>query len=393
MTPQPRNIAFVSPRFPEGPTVGGAETLLKNLAIHAVSAGYKVSFLTTCARNHYTWENEVPSGTKIMDGIEVHFFPVDSDRDIPAFLQAQRAVSSARFSQEEETVWLKNNVNSRALMDHLRQHGRDYDRIIMGPYLFGLTYFASLLYPGKTLLVPCLHDEAFARLAAFREMFNKVHGFMFNSEPERDLAFRLYGMKPAVSAVVGMGMSDFESDGNSFRTRHNLAQPYLIYSGRRELLKGTPLLLDYLEAFRDRTGRDIRLVLTGTGTVDVSARLSGSVLDMGFLDEQQKQNAMAGALAFCHPSTNESFGIVIMESWLARTPVLVHGKSEVLKYQCMKSNGGMWFHSYPEFEEELLLLLNNEALRTAMGNAGREYVLKHYSWKTIEKNLLNALER
>ena len=30
-----KRIAFVAPRFPEGATVGGAETLLKSLAVHA----------------------------------------------------------------------------------------------------------------------------------------------------------------------------------------------------------------------------------------------------------------------------------------------------------------------------------------------------------------------
>ena len=41
---------------------------------------------------------------------------------------------------------------------------------------------------------------------------------------------------------------------------------------------------------------------------------------------------MAGALAFCHPSVNESFGIVLLESWLARTPALVHAGSDVLQH-------------------------------------------------------------
>lgn len=393
MTPQSRHIAFISPRFAEGPTVGGAETLLKNLAIHAVFSGYKVTFLTTCARNHFTWDNELPPGSRNVQGIEVHFFPVDTDRDIPAFQRAQISISTGRFTPEEEITWLKHNVNSRALMDHLRQHGMEYDRIVTGPYLFGLIYFASMLSPEKTIMVPCLHDEAFARLAAFGGMFNKVRGFMFNSEQERDLAVRLYGMKPQVSAVVGMGMDDFKSDGNSFRKRHKLSAPYLMFSGRREPLKGTPLLLDYLEAFRDRTGRDVKLVLTGTGQCDISSKLAGSVIDLGFVEEKEKYDAMAGATAFCHPSVNESFGIVLLESWLAGTPALVHAKSQVLKGHCLKSNGGMWFQSYPEFEEQLLLLLNNNALRTAMGNSGRDYVLEHYSWKSIQQKMIDALER
>ena len=81
---------------------------------------------------------------------------------------------------------------------------------------------------------------------------------------------------------------------------------------------------------------------------------------------------MAGALAFVHPSTFESFGIVLLESFLAGTPALVHARSEVLRWQCRRSGGGLWFRHYPDFEEELLLLLNNENLRKRMGAAGKK---------------------
>ena len=39
------------------------------------------------------------------------------------------------------------------------EHGSAYDRIVIGPYLFGLSYFASQAHPDRTYLVPCLHDE------------------------------------------------------------------------------------------------------------------------------------------------------------------------------------------------------------------------------------------
>ena len=76
----------------------------------------------------------------------------------------------------------------------------------MGPYLFGLIYHASCVHPEKTYLVPCLHDEAFAYLDVFKGMFHSVAGYLFNAEPERELAVRLYGNLPGKSHVVGMGI-------------------------------------------------------------------------------------------------------------------------------------------------------------------------------------------
>lgn len=386
------HIAFVCPRFPEGPTVGGAETLLKQQAVHLARNGLDVTFLTTCARDHFTWENKVPPGKRDIDGLHVHFFPVDENRDIDTFLGVQAAICKGRpVSTEEESLWLDNNVNSRALYQHLRNEGGRYDAILTGPYLFGLVYHAAAIHPDKTLLVPCLHDEPFAYLKLIGNMFQSVRGCLFNSAPERDLARRIYDLADSRMHVVGMGIDPFESDPGIAAARHGIPAPYLLYCGRREPLKGTPLLIDYFSAFRARTGKDIRLLLTGAGPIELSSAIAPYVMDLGFVSEREKHDLMAGALAFCHPSVNESLGIVILESWLAGTPVIVHAGSAVLQHHCRNSNGGLWFRTYPEFEESLLLLLDNRKLHDAMGAAGREYVRRDYCWQRVGRKLMDAL--
>lgn len=387
------HIAFVCPRFAEGDTVGGAETLLRNLAERAVAAGRRVTFLTTCATNHFTWQNERPPGRAQCRNLDVHFFSVDTDCDVDTFLRIQEIISrKGHYTTEDEMTWLRNSVNSRTLCQHLKEHGADYDRIVIGPYLFGLTVFAAHIHPEKTLLVPCLHDEGFAYARVFRDLFRNVAGIMFNSEPERDLARRLYDLPKSRGTVVGMGLKDFSISPGTFTKRHKPGGPYLIFSGRREEGKGIPLLLDYLALFRKRTRLDVKLVLTGTGLITPPKELAPHILDIGFVSEQEKHDAMADAVAFCHPSVNESFGIVILESWLARTPVLVHGRCKVTRYHCRKSNGGLWFTIYPEFEETLCLLLKNKELCRVLGKSGRNYVLREYAWSAIEAKLLKALD-
>jgi glycosyltransferase involved in cell wall biosynthesis len=391
-----KRLAFICPRFAEGATVGGAETLLKNLALRAVADGRDVTFLTTCATDHFTWKNELPAGERTVDGMRVMFFPVDEDRDVGAFLEVQTTISrGVEVSPEEEMVWLSNSVNSKPLYEHLKENADEYDVIIAGPYMFGLIYGAAEICPEKTMLVPCLHDEPFARLKAFAGMFESVSGFIFNTIPERELAHRLFSLtsyQDDASAVVGMGIDEVDVSPTAFAQRHDITAPYLIYSGRRETAKGTPLLLDYVLAFRSRTHRDIKLVFTGSGPIEVPAGLEDHVLDLGFVSEKEKYEAMAGALAFCHPSTNESLSIVLLEAWASGTPALVNGWSDVLRFQCETSNGGLWFRNYPEFEEVLLALLKSSELREAMAASGKEYVEKEYRWEAIDGKLFAALD-
>lgn len=393
MTPTKKRIAFVCPRFAEGNTVGGAETLLKALATRLASWGHEITFLTTCARNHFTWQNEVEPGTRTVDGMTVRFFPVKQDRDIALFLNIQsRICRNSTVSRDEEQAWLDNSVNSPQLCDFIRQQAHHFDAIIAGPYLFGLIYHAANAAPARTFLLPCLHDESFAYLAAFRELFRSVRGCVFNAEAEMRLAQRIYNLQDKILHVIGVGVDPASTQPETFRKQHNLPQRYVLYSGRREVLKGTPLLIDYIHTFRARTGIDVELVFTGSGELQIPPELAGKVRDLGFVSEADKRNAMAAATVFCQPSTFESLSIVLLEAWLSGTPVLVHAGSEVMRHHCEKGGGGLWFGNYPEFEEMLRLLLNNETLRSRMGKLGKAYAEEQYSWNAVDNRLTALLK-
>jgi len=389
--PTSQRIAFVAPRFPDGTAAGGAETLLGALAHRMVDRGHDVHFLATCARDHFTWKNEIPPGSRESDGIPVTFFPVDQDRDVSGFLQAQARISRGRTASEaDESTWLDNSVHSSALYEYLDREGASYERIVAGPYLFGMIHRIASLHAEKTILLPCLHDEPFAMLPAIRRMFQNVRLCMFNTDPERELAVRLYDLPATTTRVVGMGIDPFDVDSTRPTPLAEIDR-YVLYSGRREEGKGTPLLLDYFRVFRERTGRDVKLVFTGSGDLPAETLSADWVIDLGFVSEAEKHRAMAGATAFCHPSPNESLGIVLLESWLAGTPVLVTARSAVLRDHCARGKGGLWFKTYPEFEEELLLLLDHDDTRTALAASGRQYVLQQYSWDAVEPRLVEAL--
>jgi hypothetical protein len=319
-------------------------------------------------------------------------YKVDEDRDLDTFLRIQEAISSGRpVTPEEEELWRDHNVNSRDLEKHLRQHGQAYDAIVIGPYLLGLTLRCAAIHPARTFLVPCLHDEAFAYLGIMRGMFHQVHGLLFNAGPEQALAERLYGLPAGKGQVIGMGLESFAADKTAFARQYELSAPYLMYCGRREGLKGTPMPFAYVETFLERTGRPPKLVYAGSGADDPSAELRPHCIDLGFATEDEKHLAMAGARCFIHPSVNESLGIVLLESWLAGTPALVNGMGEVLTDHCRRSNGGLWFRNYPEFEEMLLRLLDDDALHAGLAENGRRYVLAEYSWEAINRKLTTAL--
>ncbi|MEI6633671.1 MAG: glycosyltransferase family 4 protein [Chlamydiota bacterium] len=382
-----RKIAFVVPRYGVQ-SAGGAEMLAQGVAERLAASGNEVSVLTTCACDHFTWANHYRPGRETIRDVTVHRFPVDPRDAADDFASIQERISrGTAVAPEEEERWIRGSVHSAPLYDFIRENRDRFGCFIFLPYLFGTTWAGSAVAPEKSLLIPCLHDEPYARLGIFRGMFARVRGILFNSRPERELAARLFGTEDASAAVAGMG---FEARPRyrpeRFRRKFGLKTHFLLYAGRREQGKNTPLLIEYVRTFRKgNPAHPLSLVLLGTGEVRIPPECAGDILDIGYIDEDLKHDGYAASLALCQPSVNESLSIVLMEAWLAGAPGLVNGRCAVTSDHCTRANGGLAFRDYYEFEESLLYLLGHAGLRERLAAGGRRYVEREYSWNAVMK--------
>ena len=93
------------------------------------------------------------------------------------------------------------------------------------------------------------------------------------------------------------------------------------------------------------------------------------------------------------PSPFESLSVIVLEAWKLGVPVLANARCKVLAGQCLRSNGGLFYHGYAEFAEALRLLLQEDALAASLGRQGKAYVDREYSWETIDAKLEGLLAR
>ncbi len=125
------------------------------------------------------------------------------------------------------------------------------------------------------------------------------------------------------------------------------------------------------------------MIFVGPGDLALPSDAPSNLIDLGFIPLQDKYDAFAAASVLCQPSANESFSLVIMESWLTGTPVLVHGDCAVTREHCQNSNGGLYFTNYDEFVATVDYLLSNTSTAHQMGRNGRDYVMANFQWPTI----------
>jgi glycosyltransferase involved in cell wall biosynthesis len=240
-------IALVPARFGQG-AVGGAEIVLEQMARRLQARGWEVEILTTCALDHHTWENVLPAGKAMEDGLLVHRFPVVTTPG-PERAQLEQAIlSGAPLRLHEQQRWMNAGMRSPELFHYLLDHSDRYRALVFAPYLFWPAYACGQVDPYRSILMPCLHDEPAAYLELFQPLFTGCRGLWFLSDPEARLAERIHPMLPPHETVgSGIEVPDVY-DPEGFRRRHGIEGRFVLYAGRREGAKNWEWLLDAFAA-------------------------------------------------------------------------------------------------------------------------------------------------
>lgn len=391
MRDSPFRLGIVVPRYGSD-VLGGAETFARQLVEHLPPGEFAATVLTTCARDLLTWRNEYPPGESRINGVQVLRFPIDHRcRDARLFRQlTDRFNRGEPASPADQAAWLEHNAHSPELYLYLAGHGRNYDLLIFLPYLFGTTIYGSAIWPEKSVICPCLHDEPYAYFGDVRLALAGARGLIFISPAEQALAETKLGVRHPAACLVGVGLDEFSADGVRFRLKFGLEEPFVLYSGRLDPMKNVMQLLDFFLAYRQaHPERPLKLALAGSGPLRLPDH--PDLVLLGFLDPADLRDAYAAAMLLCQPSLVESFSIVLMEAWLAGTPVLVHGHCPVTRDHVMRSNGGLYFTSAAEFGEALDWHFDHPQERRRMGALGRAYVQREFSWPVVLDRFRAAL--
>lgn len=377
-----RRLAFVIQRYGAEVT-GGSETLARALA-ERLAPEFEITVFTTCARDYVTWRNELPAGRSESGGVEVLRFPVLEERDLAAFNRFSDTLYGREHTVEDEMLWLRRQgPYAPELVVALEERKDEFRAILFFTYLYYTTCLGLKAAPERAVLVPTAHDEPPLGLSIYREVFRLPRAFAFLTVPEADLVRSRFDLGRRPWEVAGMGVDlPAAPDVEGFRQRHGLrTQPYLLYAGRIDAGKGCAEMVEHYQGYRDETAGALPLLLIGQ--LNMPEPDVKGVRYLGYLPEEEKRAAVAGASVVICPSPYESLSIVLLEAMAAGVPALVNGRSEVLRDHCVRSNGGLYYEDADEFAAVLALLQRDKALRGALSEAGRRYVRENYRWEAV----------
>ncbi|MGH9082819.1 MAG: hypothetical protein ACRDWN_05685, partial [Acidimicrobiales bacterium] len=257
-------VRFVTPRYGTE-VIGGAETAARQLAEHLVAeVAWEAEVVTTCARDHLTWANELAEGESRCNGVAVRRFPTDRPR-LPEglALDARLRAAPEKATPAESRRWVDlNGPVSSPLVEAVLAGGADVTCYY--PYLYHPTVATIGRAPTPTVLHPAAHDEPALYLAVFDATFRAADGLVFQTMAERRVVQRRHPVAGRPQILLGLGT---EQPAPRRRPGGEVLgigdRPYVVCVGRVDAHKGSLLLAALFAEYKRRRPGPLALAFVG----------------------------------------------------------------------------------------------------------------------------------
>jgi len=384
------------------PAVGGVEKLMQNISERLQKRGHRVKVVASNAlsvEDYILSKNEkklLPVGREIINDIEVERVP---------------------FSKRNQALWrnlyrifwhlkLPGNGWIRALWQGPRTRGyvkaglrSPCDVICACPLPTRNVYYAHLLKKKKKcplVVIPCIHTED--RFGYHNRLFYKIlresEAVIALSSLERDFLIEA-GVDPNNIFVSGIGIEEnFKDKEVDIRKKHGIKEKNIIlFVGQHGIHKGIDSLIKAM-GYVWKEKNDTALIIAGSPTANskkivkliqkYNREKRQKVYMIDSFSENEKNSIYKSADVFVSVSKYESFGIVFLEAWLNKIPVIScrSGASSTLVNN-LRDGLHVEYDNHVELGTAILELLNDRETSKKMGEAGYRKVKERYTWPRI----------
>lgn len=380
------HVVFVLPRF--YPYRGGYENSLLALAKYLVANGHRATVFTTVANDlEAFWLpgfKTFPEEQTTVDGVLVRRFPICYDK---VRRRATRILGLAPYWRWKAQHW-RPSFRVPGLDEGLQQV--DADLIHVGPLPYnGIMY--SGLRAGEmrnipVVATPCSHlgestnDEISQHYLGPHQvkMLQHCAKVFCMTQAEREHLSKL-GILAQKLAVTPFGIDTRDvvgGDPEFLRKRYGADGPVVLHLGMKAFDKGSEMVVEAMKVLWTK-GSKAWLVMAGPSlsTFDSYIAEAGKncplLLNLPPFADSEKRDFLASAAIVAQPSRVESLGLVLIEAWANRKPVIAVDMA-VSRELVNESQGGALvpFGDAGRLAAEIERMLSDAELRRTLGENG-----------------------
>lgn len=247
-------------------------------------------------------------------------------------------------------------------------------------------YLNELFKPSFNYILK--NSDAIIALTSLEKRYYSKYGIAKN---------KIYVIPPGIDPM------DYEKpDVEEFKKRYNISKecPLLLFVGRKTYYKGVQNVIFALK-YLVKKFKDIKLVIIGPNTREyflfvnnLPSELKSHIIDLGIVNNKTISSAYASCDVFILPSLDDSFGIVYLEAWLFKKPVIGVLEGNVSDVIEDGVNGVLVpFNNIKRIAIKIEELLNNYNIRTYLGQNGYDNLNKKYLLSITGKKVLELYEK
>ncbi len=317
------------------PAIGGAERYITDLSEELARHGHHVDVYTSRSLDYSTWRSALPA-FETLDGVRVFRF-----RSLPRTSFTWRVLSHGlhnyprtRSAWHEPFIFYGNGPLCPGIFSAILRHARQFDVIHINNlhYAHALTaYVAARLRGVPVLITPHLHagqwethDVGYMQ----RILRGSAAVLAVTRAEKRYLLERGWNHEITVGGN-GLRLDHFPPlDRSACRAHFGLPESGLVilFLGRKTDYKGLDTCVEAFAALR-QSREDVHFLAVGPETAFSRALWTGYAgLDGLVVQDEVSNDERLMALTACDvlalPSAAEAFGIVYLEAWAYRHPVI-----------------------------------------------------------------------
>jgi glycosyltransferase involved in cell wall biosynthesis len=182
-----------------------------------------------------------------------------------------------------------------------------------------------------------------------------------------------------------------EETKGSFQIEPSNERPFFLFVGRLEKIKG---LQNVIPLFKEAQNYDLLIAGDGDYKPELKALAENStnIKFLGKLEQEKLRKLYRKAIAVIVPSIClETFGIIIIEAFSMKTPVIVNNLG-ALPEVVEDSGGGFVYNDESELVDAIKNLAENPALRSELGNKGHAAFFKYWNENAHLAEYFNLIE-
>ncbi len=406
-----KKIVFITPSYYPS-VLSGSGVVVTELAEGFARDGYNVSVITSNALTTRYWYDPI-FGKKLSHDFEiinnVKIYRLGCNQILSSFffilVKYFNKVLPKRLI--EKLKILSSGPYLIGLYDVLRDN--NFDVIHCSPFPLNINQqvvdsIKDLTYRPKLIFTPFFHSQNndFSNLS-LQEIFDKADSIHVISQVEKEEMRNMFHINESKIKIIPLflklaGMHTIEylsNDIKLFKEEYRLKEKKIIlFAGIKGAFKGACDLLQAINILY-KSDKNLILIAMGSSTPEweniKKIVNKNCLLDFSYTQGKEKEVIFGACDVFCMPSKTETFGLVYLEAWHKKKPIIA-ANIQTVKHIVKDAGLFVEFGNINSIVDEIKKISYNKTLIKKMGLKGYNRLITFYDFSKIFPRYVELFE-